>query len=468
MRKTKIVATLGPSCMSYKTLKEMVLSGMNVARINLSHATEETNEFFVKNIKKLRKELNIALPIMIDTRGPEIRVGKFKNDKVEIEKGQTFIFTSRKIMGTEKGVSVSVPALSESIKVGSKILANDGLLTFKVFEIKDKDILTIALNSGEISNNKSLFIPNLKLKMPYLNKADMQDIKWAINNGVELIAASFVNSKNDVLELREFISSNNGDMKIISKIESQNGVKNLEKIIEVSDGIMVARGDLGVEIAIEKLPHLQKVMIEKAEKKGKVTITATEMLESMRFNPRPTRAEVSDVANAVYDGTSAVMLSGETASGKYPIEAVTIMADITEEAEKSIDYMSRFNSCKSNSKETTDVISHSAVNASFVQNSQAIVVFTNSGHSASMISRFKPKAKIIASTTSEKVYDQMSLLWGVKPILMKSVDSIEEMIQYAKVLAQKYAKVKKKENIVIVCGTPKKVGCTNLIKIEQI
>ncbi|MBR1988239.1 MAG: pyruvate kinase [Clostridia bacterium] len=468
MRKTKIVATLGPSCMSYAKLKEMVLAGMNVARINLSHATEETNEFFVKNIKKLRKELNIALPIMIDTRGPEVRVGKFKNDSAEIEKGQTFLFTTRKIVGTEKGVSVNLPTFVESVKVGSKILANDGLLTFKVFEIKDKDIYTIALNSGLISNNKSLFVPNMKLKTPYLNKADMQDIKWAIKNNVELIAASFVNSKNDVNELREFIVSNGGDMRIISKIESQNGVKNLEKIIEVSDGIMVARGDLGVEIAIEKLPHIQKVMIEKAEKKGKVTITATEMLESMRYNPRPTRAEVSDVANAVYDGTSAVMLSGETASGKYPVESVQYMSDITEEAEKNIDYSLRFNACKSSSKETTDVISHSAVNASFVQNSQAIVVFTNSGYSASMISRFKPKAKIIASTTSEKVYDQMSLLWGVKPILMKSVDSIEDMIAYAKVLAQKYAKVKKKENIVIVCGTPKKVGCTNLIKIEQI
>ena len=334
--KTEIVATIGPSSIEYGTMKKMAQAGMDIVRINLSHAVRPDMEKIVENVKQLKKETGLKLSLMLDTRGPEIRVKIFEKGKVEIKKGQQFVFTAKSVVGNIDMVAINQPSIIKNIEIGSKILANDGLLEFKVVDKQDKDVITIAKNSGVLSNNKSLFIPNLKLNIKYLNDKDKEDILWAIKNKFDMVAISFVNSKKDVQAVRKLLTENKSNMKIISKIESALGVKNLNEIIETSDGIMVARGDLGVELPMESLPHIQKDMIAKTVRKGKFVIVATEMLESMIRNKRPTRAEVSDVANALYDGTNAVMLSGESASGEHPVEAVKMMDKIIKETEKYI------------------------------------------------------------------------------------------------------------------------------------
>lgn len=468
MKKTKIVATIGPSCMKYETLKQMCLAGVNVVRINLSHAKQPDMDEIVKNVKKLRKELNIPLPIMIDTRGPEIRVKTFKKGSVEIKRGQTFIFTGRNVEGDEKQISLNEPDIVKNIKAGNKILAVNGLLNFKVVEVKGKDVVTHALNSGVLSNRKSLCLPNVKYNTPYLNDLDRADILWGIKNDADFVAASFVNCKEDVLALREFIEGNGGDLKIISKIESARGIANLDEIIEASDGVMVARGDLGVEMPVERLPDLQKAMIKKANAKGKPVIVATEMLESMITNNRPTRAEVSDVANAVYDRTSAVMLSGETAAGKYPVEAVKTMAKVCAETEKHIDYFKDFVSNFENTNSVTDVISHSAVSASFLQNTKALVVFSSTGLSANMISRFHPKVCVVGATPNEKVYRQMDVLFGVLPVKTKMYNTTDAMFNLAQEIVKQKSLAKLGERIIVTSGVPKQNGATNLIKIEEV
>ena len=333
--KTQIVATIGPSCMEYSTLKKMSKAGMNVARINLSHAKRPDMELIVANTRRLQAE-GQSITLMLDTRGPEIRIKSFKDGKVEIKKGQRFAFLAKDCLGDENKVSINHPSLIKNIEIGDKVLANDGLLEFKVVEKSAKEIVAVAKNGGVLSNNKSLFIPNLKLNIKYVNDMDKDDILWAIKNNFDMVAISFVNTAEDVKAVRKILKDNHSDMKIISKIESALGVKNLNEIIDASDGIMVARGDLGVELPMEKLPHIQKDMIAKTVRRGKFVIVATEMLESMINNKRPTRAEVSDVANALYDGANAVMLSGETASGKYPVEAVAMMERIIKETEKFV------------------------------------------------------------------------------------------------------------------------------------
>lgn len=465
MKKTKIIATIGPACMEYKTLKKMVQAGLNVVRINLSHSTVEDNEIILKNVKKVREELNVPLPIMLDTRGPEIRVRTFADGSVNIKKGQKFIFTGRSVQGDSTRVSLNARGLEKCVAVGNKILAVNGLLTFKIIDIKDKDIITRAMNSGVLSNRKSLSIPGAKFSTPYLNNVDKIDILWGIKNNIEYIAASFVNSKDDVETLRKFIRNNNGDIKIVSKIESQTGVNNMDEIIEASDGIMVARGDLGVEVEMSKLPAIQKQMIKKAMISGKPVITATEMLESMILNNRPTRAEVSDVANAVYDGTSCVMLSGETASGKYPVEAVKAMADIVEETEK---YLDNFLNSPVQLKTVSDLISHSAVSATKEQNIKALFVFTDTGLTAGLVSRFRPQTPIYSATPHEIVYRKLDLFWGVKPILIPVYNTTDEMFKLANdiIKANKFANVGDK--VLVTCGTPKTYGGTNLIKIINI
>ena len=333
--KTQIVATIGPSSFDFQTMKKMAQAGMDIVRINLSHAKHGDMEAIVANVKQLRKE-GFNLSLMLDTRGPEIRVKTFKDGKVDIKKGQNFVFTAKSVVGNAEIVSINQPRIVKNVEIGSVIKANDGLLEFKVVDKTEKDIITIAKNGGILSNNKSLFIPNLKLNIKYVNDLDLQDIIWAVKNKFDMVAISFVNSKKDVQAVRKILAENKSNMKIISKIESALGVKNLNEIIETSDGLMVSRGDLGVELPMEKLPHIQKDMISKAVRKGKFVIVATEMLESMINNLRPTRAEVSDVANALYDGTNAVMLSGESASGKHPVEAVKMMQKIIKETEKFI------------------------------------------------------------------------------------------------------------------------------------
>lgn len=468
MKKTKIICTIGPSSINYKTMKEMVLAGMNVVRINLSHAKLEDMETILRNVKKLRTELKIALPIMLDTRGPEVRVKTFKTGSAMIKKGQQFVFTGREVEGDENIVSINMPELVKSVKAGDKILACDGLLKFAVQEIKGKDIITRAVNSGVISNRKSLFVPNVHLKISYLNDLDKQDILWGIKNNVEYVAASFVNSKDDVDCLRNFILKNGGDLKIISKVESALGVKNLDEIIFASDGVMVARGDLGVEMSIEKLPAIQKLMIKKATLSGKCVITATEMLESMISNTRPTRAEVSDVANAVYDGSDAIMLSGETASGKYPVEAVKTMAKVATETEKHINYSKKFMESKWELETVTDLISHSAVNASFQQNIKAIVIFTASGLSAKMVSRFRPVAPVVAMTPDDKTFRAMEMLWGITPVKTPNYSTAEQMFKIANEFVAKTGFAKTGDLIVVTSGAPKTNGGTNLIKIDEV
>ncbi len=468
MKKTKIVATIGPSCMDYSVLKKMCQNGMNVVRINLSHAKHPDMDEIVKNVKKLRKELNIPLPIMLDTRGPEIRVKTFKAGSVKIKRGQTFVFTGRDIEGNEKAVSLNEPEIVKNISVGNKILAVNGLLVFKVVEVKNKDVITRALNSGVLSNRKSLFLPNVKFSTPYLNDEDKADILWGIKNDADLIAASFVNEVDDVLALRDFIEKNGGDMKIISKIESARGVKNMNSIISASDGVMVARGDLGVELSVEKLPEIQKTIIKKANQLGKPVIVATEMLETMITNNRPTRAEVSDVANAVYDRTSAVMLSGETAAGKYPVEAVKTMSTVCVETEKHIDYQKEFVENFSKQSNVTDVISYGAVSASFLQSTKAIVVFTSTGFSANMISRHHAKASVVGATPNEKVYRQMDVLFGVQPVKTKVYSTTDAMFALASEIVKSLNLASVGDNIIVTSGVPKQNGCTNLIKIEEV
>ena len=466
MKKTKIIGTIGPASISYDVMKSLVLAGLNVVRINLSHAKVKDMETILKNVKKIRKELNVPLPIMIDTRGPELRVKTFESGSVEIKKGQQFIFTSKEIVGDETKVSINHPEIISNIKVGDKILAVNGLLTFKVVEVTDTDVITKANDEGILSNRKSLFVPGVKLNMSYLNDLDKADILWGIKNNVELIAASFVNSKEDVKTLRKFITKNGGNMQIISKIESQFGVNNLDEIIEHSDAIMVARGDLGVEVKMECLPELQKQIIRKTVKHGKTVITATEMLESMIENKRPTRAEVTDVANAVYDGTSCVMLSGETASGKNPELAVKMMAQVCVETEKNILPFGMIDCDDENTIE--DIVSRSAVAASNTPNIKAIVAHTNSGVSAGLISRYRPKVDIIAATPNKTVYRQMELRWGVKPVLTKEYATTDEMFEISKDIVKKLNMAKANDAIVITCGTPMKNGGTDLIKIQKV
>ena len=465
MKKTKIIGTIGPASMDYNVMKNLVLAGLNVVRINLSHAKLEDMDKIMQNVKKLRKELNVPLPIMIDTRGPEVRVGVFAKGFAEIKKGQSFIFDSKNTDGNNSRVSISVPKILNNIKVGNKILANDGLITFEVLKVEDNQVITKAKNSGTISNRKSLFIPGVEMPKPYLNKEDKKDILWGIENDVDFVAASFVNSASDVKSLKSFIVKNGGNMKIISKIESQQGIKNIDEIIDASDAIMVARGDLGVEVAMEVLPELQKLIIKKSVQKGKSVITATEMLESMISNNRPTRAEVSDVANAVYDGTSCVMLSGETASGKYPVEAVRTMAKICLVTEKSLTKTNNMN-CISNTDE--DIISQAVVGASNSPEVKLIATFTKVGATANLISRFRPNVPIVAITPNEKTYRQMDLTWGVTPVKSSTYETTDEMFSIANSIIKKGKHAKKGDKVVVTNGTPNLNGGTNLLKIIEI
>lgn len=465
MRKTKIIATIGPATMDYKVFKNLVSAGMDVVRINLSHAKLKDMEEILKNVKRARKELGVPLPIMLDTRGPEIRVKTFNEGSTKIKKGQSFIFTSKEVEGDNSRVSLNMPEVVKSLYAGNKILACDGLLTFKVVDVQDGDVITKAMNSGIISNRKSLFIPGVRFNIPYLNDQDKADILWGIKNDIDFVAASFVNSKDDVLVLREFIKKNKGNIKIVSKIESECGVENIDEIIDVSDVIMVARGDLGVELPIEKLPEIQKEMISKCAVKGRPVITATEMLESMINSPRPTRAETSDIANAVYDGTSCVMLSGETASGNYPVDAVKTMAAVSEETEKYIKHNVLDN--KENVG-VADYISQAVISIAGEKSMKAILCNTNTGYTASMISRFRPSLPIIALTPNERTYRQLMLLWGVVPKKISTYNTTDDMFKIAKKVAKDFGVDKVDDKIIVTSGTPKKAGGTNLIKIISV
>ena len=470
MRKTKIICTIGPASENGETLKQMCLAGMNVARLNFSHGTHEEHQKKINLIKNVRDEFNLPIAIMLDTKGPEYRIKTFENHKIELKEGELFAFTVDEVEGNQERVSVSYKNLVKEINVGDRILVNNGLLIFEVKELKNREAICEVIVGGEMSDRKSMNFPNHVMKGPYLSETDKQDILFGIKNDVDFIAASFVSSKSDIQMLREFLNDNGGkDIDIIAKIENRAGVDNIDEICEIADGIMVARGDLGVEIPFVEVPAIQKYLIKKCRLLGKRVITATEMLESMIHNPRPTRAEISDVANAVYDGSSAIMLSGETASGIYPVDAVRNMAEIAEYTEKTIDYTKKFKTTDYTIKSNIDAVSHATCAMAIDINARGIVISSLSGITVRMVSRFRCPIDIIGMTTSEKAWRKLNLSWGVTPVLSEEFNSVDVMFYHAIRHAQVVFQLNKGDNVVLTGGqTSGKSGNTNTIRLETV
>lgn len=470
MKKTKIICTLGPACSDRETLKSMMLAGMNVARFNFSHGTHEEQRRRIELFQSVREELQLPAAMMLDTKGPEYRIKTFEHGKITLQEGQTFAFTSEEIEGNEQRVSVSYKNMVNELDVGDKILLNNGLIILEITEKTKTDVICRVIVGGELSNRKSMSFPNKVLKQIYLSEQDKADLLLGIQTGMDFVACSFVSCKQDVLDVREFLDQNGGqDIDLIAKIENRSGVEHIDEILSVSDGIMVARGDMGVEIPYEELPSIQKKLITACRFRGKRVITATEMLESMIYNPRPTRAEISDVANAVYDGTSAVMLSGETAAGKYPVEAVQAMSKIARETEQNIHYRKRFNNSSFEIRNTTDALSHSTCSLAMDVEAKVIVACTRSGMTARMISRFRSPTPIIGMTTDEKVYRKLSLSWGVFPVLSEEFQSTDVLFYHAMIQAKQSGLAHPGDTIVITGGmTNGKSGNTNMIKVEKI
>lgn len=471
MRKTKIVCTLGPATDNEEVLRQMMLEGMNVARCNFSHATYDEHKKRMDMIKKLRKEVGQPVAILLDTKGPEVRVKNFKDGRVTLEEGQLFTLTADEVEGTKDKVSVTYNRLYEDLEVGMRVLIDDGLIEMTVEQVDRTNIVCRVINGGVVSNHKGVNVPDVDLSMPYISDKDREDILFGISQDVDFIAASFVQKKEDILQLRRLLEKNGGsDIKIIAKIENAQGVTNIDDIIEVSDGIMVARGDMGVEIPYEEVPVIQKKIIKKVYRTGKQVITATQMLESMIKNPRPTRAETTDVANAVYDGTSAIMLSGETAAGAYPVEAVKTMVRIAERTEQDVDYRKRF---YQNSRETdtdiTNAICHASCTTALDLNAKAIVTVTKSGTSARMLSKYRPESDIISCATTEKVCRQLSLTWGVTPIVIKEEKEVFHLFDKAIQAAVKMKLLGAGDLTVITSGVPIGVsGTTNMMKVQVV
>lgn len=469
MRMTKVICTIGPASENEETLTKMCKAGMNVARLNFSHGSHEEHQKKIDLIKQIRQKLNLPIAIMLDTKGPEYRIKTFENKKIFLNEGDTFIFTTEDIVGNQERVSVNYSHLVDELSVGDKILVNNGLVIFKVKELKKTEAICEVIAGGELSDRKSMNFPNKVLKQVYLSDTDKEDLLFGIQNDVDFVAASFVSTRQDVQDVRDFLDANGGqEIDIIAKIENRSGVDHVEEICQVADGIMIARGDLGVEIPFMELPSVQKYLIKKCRLLGTRVITATEMLESMIHNPRPTRAEISDVANAVYDGTSAVMLSGETASGKYPVEAVANMVEIAEYTEQSIDYERRYKTTDFEIKNNLDAISHSTCSMAIDVKAKCIVVSSISGRTARMVSRFRCPVPIIGTTTSEKVWRKLNLSWGVKPMMCEEFSSMEVMFYHAFRQAKEVFKLKKGDNVVLTGGQINgKTGNTNVIKVES-
>ena len=470
MRKTKIVCTIGPACESPEILEEMYLAGMNVARLNFSHGTHEEHQKKIDAVKSVREKLNGPLAIMLDTKGPEYRIGVFENGPVTLNDGDTFTFTTADIKGDNTRVSVSYKHLAEELSAGDIVLVNNGLLSFTVTEVNGTDIVCRTDVGGEISDRKSMSFPGKVLKQTYLSEQDKADLLFGIKNDVDYIACSFVSCRQDLLDVKEFLKQNGaGSISLIAKIENSSGIDNIEEICAECEGIMIGRGDMGVEIPFEKLPAIQKKLITKCRLLGKRVITATEMLESMIHNSRPTRAEISDVANAVYDGTSAIMLSGETAMGKYPVLTVKTMARIAETTEESIHYNKRFSRTEFTIRNEMDAISHSVVGMAMDIDAKAIVVCSLSGETARMVSRFRSPIDIIALCVNEKVWETLSLSWGVTPVKCEMYPSIEVLFYSAKRLAAEKFNLKHGDKIIITGGTTLgQSGKTNTIRVETI
>ncbi len=469
MRKTKIVCTLGPATKDENVLRRLIEEGMDVARLNFSHGTHEEHKERIEMVKKLRRELDKPVAILLDTKGPEIRTRDFQGGKVTVEDGQTFTLTPRELLGDNTVASITYKNLAKDIQVGTTILIDDGLIKMEVEAINDEDIRCKVINGGTISNHKGINVPGVHLNMPYVSEQDIEDIKFGIENDVDFVAASFVRSAKDVLEIRDLLNANGGEkINIISKIENAEGINHIDDIIYVSDGIMVARGDMGVEIAGEEVPIIQKMIIRKVYNAGKQVVTATQMLDSMVKNPRPTRAETTDVANAIYDGTSAIMLSGETAAGLYPVEAVQTMVRIAERTEQDIDYCKRFfQRERTANPNVTDAVCHATCTTAIDLNATAIVTVTKSGTSARMVSKYRPDCNIIAGTTSHKVYRQLNMSWGVTPIHLEEKNEIFDLFDHAIETAEKRGLLNSGETVVLTAGVPLGVsGNTNILKVE--
>ena len=470
MRKTKIICTIGPASESEERLRELMLAGMNVARFNFSHGSHEEHKAKFDRVIKVSSELKLPVATLLDTKGPEIRLKDIEGGKTELVSGQKFILTTEEILGNNEKVTITYKGLKDDINVGTTILIDDGLIEMVVDEINETDIICSVVNGGPISNHKGVNIPGAALSMPYISDVDRGDIMFGCDMDFDFLAASFVRCKEDILEVRKIIEEHGSHMKIIAKIENTQGIRNLDEILEAADGIMVARGDMGVEIPMEEVPIVQKQMIKKAEVLGKHVITATQMLESMIKNPRPTRAEATDIANAIYDGTTAIMLSGESAAGLYPVEAVKTMAKIAERTEEDIDYNSRLRRRKDiDNIDTTTAISHATCTTAMDLKAAAIITVTISGFTAGMIARYKPSCPIIACSVSPRTCRQLNLAWGVTPIWIARESTAEDLFDEAVHAAEKEGYIKKGDKVVLTAGVPLGVsGRTNMIRVVEV
>ena len=471
MRKTKIICTMGPSTEKGDTLKKLIEAGMNVARMNFSHGDFDEHGGRLKSLRKYSKELGLPVAALLDTKGPEIRLGDFEAGRVELKEGQEFTLTARDILGTEKEVSITYKQLPKDVKPGSSILLDDGLIGLEVKEVSGDDIVCTVMNGGPVSNHKGVNVPGTDLSMDYLSEKDKADLIWGAENDVDFIAASFVREAADVIAIRDLLKAHGGEkIQIIAKIENEQGVRNIDGILEAADGIMVARGDMGVEIPCEEVPVVQKNLIKKANQAGKIVVTATQMLDSMIKNPRPTRAEATDVANAIYDGTVAIMLSGETAAGAYPVEALKTMVKIAERTEKDINYRRRFfESDRKANPDVTDAICHATCTTALDLKAKAIISVTKSGRSAKMVSRYKPDCDIVACAMDEKVCRQLNLAWGVTPLLLDEQKVVFDLFDEAVAVAAKEKGLQKGDTVVITSGVPIGMsGTTNMLKVQTV
>ncbi|KXG42825.1 pyruvate kinase [Tepidibacillus infernus] len=470
MRKTKIVCTIGPASEKVEVLKKLIHEGMNVARLNFSHGDHQEHLARIHNIRQAAKETGKTVAILLDTKGPEIRTGVIGAPEVELKQDGTIILTTDEIIGDENKISITYAGLPNDVQPGSKILIDDGLIGLEVIKIEGNEIHCRILNGGILKSKKGVNVPGVKINLPGITEKDAKDILFGIENDLDFIAASFVRKASDVLEIRKILEEHNADILIISKIENHEGVENIDEILQVSDGIMVARGDLGVEIPAEEVPLVQKMIIEKCNKAGKPVITATQMLDSMQRNPRPTRAEASDVANAIFDGTDAIMLSGETAAGKYPVESVATMARIAVRTEEALNYKEIYNKRSSLQQTTvTDAISQAVANTAIDLEVNAILTPTESGQTARLVSKYRPKAPIIAITPNPKVMKKLSVSWGVYPILGQQIRTTDEMITHAVDEALNAGAINQGDLVIITAGVPVgKTGTTNLIKVHLV
>lgn len=471
MRKTKIVCTLGPASNNTETISSLIHAGMNVARFNFSHGSHESHLETFRIVEHLRQEMNVPLATLLDTKGPEIRLGLFEGGKATLTAGEHFTLTGEECMGDSTHAQITFPGLADDVEKGSTILLNDGAIELRVLHAGDETIECEVVNSGIISDRKGINVPNVRLSMPYISEKDRSDILFGAETGFDFIAASFVRRAEDILEIRSILErAGNQTLRIIAKIENAEGVANIDEILRVSDGIMVARGDMGVEVPYEDVPVLQKILIKKCYNTGKMVITATQMLESMIHSPRPTRAETADVANAIYDGTSAVMLSGETAAGEYPVAAVQTMAKIAERAEQDINYRNRFFMRESSSlPDVTNAISHATCTTAYDLGAAAIITVTWSGTTARMLSKYRPDIPIVACTHLESTYHQLALSWGVTPLLVDVKDDTDELFAHAVEKAKSVGICKDGDVVVITAGVPLGItGTTNILKVHVV